>query len=677
MRTTLGHATVKGLEPGKSYRFRLRSLNADGVPGPYSPCVLVHTLLETPLAPVPKSVGAHKVLLSWRARNIVTSTRNKAFVDKMLGDWSGGQAGDGDAGVSIEAAFNKYDKNGSGDIDSAELQAVLEDLGVDTSEERLNEAFDLLDKNQDGVISYEEFSKWWRRDEVTYTLKRSEEVVPRLRPLTVITDSGNSTGVNKLLARLTPVAEEASLSGTGDRRSASRGKTRPRSAGAMARTTSAGIAAAGAGTRAGAAVGGGGGGGTAARQVGVPIVTYRGEKTRCEVMGLTPNRLYHFKVRYVGSRSNSMLSPPLLLMSLPLPPCAPIVVGVTASSVRLKFYPGPYGAFKFAVHLRQVDGAAAYNRSSNRTLNYSATSSSKEGAARRMNTTTLKGTDTGEDGWVAMYCGLENVYTCTTLASETAYEARVFGVNCQGALSEASETVSFTTKARDDRDAMLVPKHAASVFSIECTGDICVGDTILITERLYRRQKDGAVSDGSGIRESRQSLPGGAGPTSSKTLNRSRAGGTRTGAGAGAKSGGFDGGNHSMTMSVTSLMGAGGASITAAPGAFLGERTIAAYVARDNYRTIRHSLAQGGVEPRHTKKFGVHRRLWLEVVWQRSSNDACKPYDLKTGEVLERIQGHLEQFEVFRGRWDQEELRRPLQEEWSAMIECYVQTDCT
>ena len=51
------------------------------------------------------------------------------------------------------------------------------------------------------------------------------------------------------------------------------------------------------------------------QQVAVPIVVYRGERTRCDVMGLTPNRLYHFKMRYVGSRSNSILSPPLVPVS--------------------------------------------------------------------------------------------------------------------------------------------------------------------------------------------------------------------------------------------------------------------------------------------------------------------------------------------------------------------------
>lgn len=131
-------------------------------------------------------------------------------------------------------------------------------------------------------------------------------------------------------------------------------------------------------------------------------------------------------------------------------------------------------------------------------------------------------------------------------------------------------------------------------------------------------------------------------------------------------------------MSVTSLNGAGldAASITPSRGEYLGERTIAAYVARDNYRTIRDALSAAGVEPKQHKKFGPHRKLWLEVVWERTSDEACKPYDLKSGEVLERMQSHLEQFEVFRCAWREENKRKPLQEEWKAMSECFIQTDC-
>ncbi len=125
MRTTLGQATLARLEPGQSYRFRIHSLNADGLRGPSSDPVLVHTMLETPSAPVPVPGGikSNSITIGWKARNVVTNSRDKAFVDKMLGDWTH-SVGENEAGVSIEAAFAKYDKNRSGDIDASELALV-------------------------------------------------------------------------------------------------------------------------------------------------------------------------------------------------------------------------------------------------------------------------------------------------------------------------------------------------------------------------------------------------------------------------------------------------------------------------------------------------------------------------------------------------------------------------
>lgn len=66
-----------------------------------------------------------------------------------------GSGGDSEEGVSAEAAFQQYDKDGSGTIDASELEVLLQDLGVEPSEERLRGAFEELDKNGDGVISFE------------------------------------------------------------------------------------------------------------------------------------------------------------------------------------------------------------------------------------------------------------------------------------------------------------------------------------------------------------------------------------------------------------------------------------------------------------------------------------------------------------------------------------------
>ncbi|RYY68386.1 fibronectin type III domain-containing protein, partial [archaeon] len=51
-RTTSGSAIIHRLEPGQSYRFRVYGVNCVGIKGPPSESITVHTLLETPAAPV-------------------------------------------------------------------------------------------------------------------------------------------------------------------------------------------------------------------------------------------------------------------------------------------------------------------------------------------------------------------------------------------------------------------------------------------------------------------------------------------------------------------------------------------------------------------------------------------------------------------------------------------------
>lgn len=598
----------------------------------------------------------------------------------MLGDWAHSH-GENDGGVSIEAAFAKYDRDRSGDIDASELALMLEDLGVEVSDERLSEAFALLDANGDGIISYQEFGQWWRRDEVTYVIKRSEEILPSGYTTGGGATRGSTASIHGRTAaptrggahRLGTIHEEASgVDSVGSR------SKRPTSAPPVRPTNTSAV----------------GGGKATNRQVGVPIVSYRGAKTRCEIAGLQPNKLYHFKLRYVGSRSNSMLGPPLVLMTAPMaPPRPPVLIDCTSSSARLKWYAPEGGCFKFMLHLRQGESSNTAAMSLSRTNNPN----------RKFSNTILGAEAPGGGGWVIVYNGQDTTWTSTTLASDTTYSVRVVGVNCQGTCGEASPEMTFTTLPRNGggtagsgksrtgsvmasmiADA-LQPKNAANTFTIECTGDICVGDTILITERLFARQKDDvghATSIGAG------SVLVGAGTAGRGDTGTVRGGVARSGIGKAHTLGGKGsvgqvggtglGAENAMNQSVTSLAGIDGVSITATPGQFVGERTVAAYVSKDNYRTIRSGGSSGsaGVDPHSGKKFATQRKLWLEVVWQRSSNEKCKPFELRPGEVLERFQAHLEQFEVFRGAWKHEKGRMSLHEEWASLSECFQQTDC-
>jgi hypothetical protein len=391
--------------------------------------------------------------------------------------------------------------------------------------------------------------------------------------------------------------------------------------------------------------------------VGLPIVSFRGTKTRADIAGLTPNRLYHFKLRYSGSRSNSELSDPLVLMTAPLPPSAPVIIELSSNTVRIKWYPPEFGAFKFVVHLKQIVVSASEKFSG--TLNKN----------RKGGTTSIVGPDAG-DGWVSVYNGQENNYVNTVLASDSTYLVRVLAVNCQGVCSEPSQIVNFATLERSDSSEQLTSRNAGATFTVECTGDICVGDTILLTERLFAKttiNKPEATSTRDALNASMT------GSVRGSTVGlRSQ---TRPPSGSIRGQPGLLSSNNPLNMSVTSL-NADGVTISAAPGAFVGERTIAAYVSKDNYRTIRDILSEQGVQPQDSKRVGKLRKLWLEVVWQRSSSEACKPFEVRPGEVLERQVGHLEQFEVFRVKWKQEEARTSFRDEYNSLVDCYIQTDC-
>jgi hypothetical protein len=315
-----------------------------------------------------------------------------------------------------------------------------------------------------------------------------------------------------------------------------------------------------------------------------------------------------------------MLSNPLLVMTAPLPPSAPVLIDVSANSARIKWYPSDFGADKFLLQLRQRNNLA-------------------------------------EEVWNTMYNGLENTWTTTTLTPDCSYEVRCFCTNFQGHLSEPSEIMTFSTMSRKDGFALTAGWTAKTIsqkFNIECTGDMCVGDMVLITERLFVRH--GEASD-SGM------LP----RTGQRSTTRPRSAGRATT----ASRMGLATISVSSVQSATTANTTGVASITADHGEFIGERTVAACVCRDNSRSLRERDGQLS-GPGSSRQ----RMLWLEVVWQRGSCEACKPFEPRPGEVLERRQDHLEQFEVFRAEWRHERLRRPLLQEWASLQECFQPVDC-
>ena len=57
----------------------------------------------------------------------------------------------------IKDAFDMIDTDGSGSIEVEELKIAMKALGFDTRKEETKKIIENLDKNKDGVISYEEF----------------------------------------------------------------------------------------------------------------------------------------------------------------------------------------------------------------------------------------------------------------------------------------------------------------------------------------------------------------------------------------------------------------------------------------------------------------------------------------------------------------------------------------
>jgi Ca2+-binding EF-hand superfamily protein len=109
--TNNGTAMISRLIPGQSYKFRVVGVNAEGQVGMPSENVIVHTMLETPAAPVvnPKSIQPTRIIINWRARRSHQSSRDQSVVSKMIEDWAG-TAGTEDTGVNVVEAFKKYDK---------------------------------------------------------------------------------------------------------------------------------------------------------------------------------------------------------------------------------------------------------------------------------------------------------------------------------------------------------------------------------------------------------------------------------------------------------------------------------------------------------------------------------------------------------------------------------------
>ena len=86
-----------------------------------------------------------------------------------------------------------------------------------------------------------------------------------------------------------------------------------------------------------------------------------------------------------------------------------------------------------------------------------------------------------------MYNGFENTHRVSGLLPKSGYLFRVKGLNVRGIAGETSGSGPNERHAlcRTETSRPMLPRNADEMFTIECTGDVVVGDTILFTERLY------------------------------------------------------------------------------------------------------------------------------------------------------------------------------------------------
>jgi len=75
---------------------------------------------------------------------------------------------------SCERIFSKYDHNGDGSVDVAELRAICMEMGALLSEEELRMAVHVLDTDGNGKIEFEEFKRWWSTSDRFARLRHNE-----------------------------------------------------------------------------------------------------------------------------------------------------------------------------------------------------------------------------------------------------------------------------------------------------------------------------------------------------------------------------------------------------------------------------------------------------------------------------------------------------------------------
>jgi Ca2+-binding EF-hand superfamily protein len=442
--------TVEDLVPGQSYQFTVSAINWDGELGPASRPTVVSTMMQQPSSlrvigkplldsvqlkwkPAPELDLAAFMLADSKSNTSLrhsaptapisaSSLRASADADmknplrasaqmsalqgggdwfKQLNDWantnSNGDADYVEGGVgaaTVTRVFNRYDVDGSGELEQHELRAFLKDMGMPYDDDGVESCLMELDTNEDGKVSLDEFiNKFWNKHKVSYVVKR---------------DAGTTDAMLAITGGRVPTG----------------GKSRF-------------------------------------------LVCFIGREPQCTVKDLIPNTMYRFAVQFRSHRAFSPPSTELHIMTPPGPPTQPVAVHTGAREATLKWYPGAGGdAYKYQVYLQRVAsrlGSAA---------------GSAEKTSKNINR-----------NWDKCYEGSETVCRITDkLDPDSMYNFKVVAMNRQYICGDASLPTQVCTVRKQDEIAC-TRDTVDDVFTIDCTGDVVTGDTILFTERVYAAVK--------------------------------------------------------------------------------------------------------------------------------------------------------------------------------------------
>lgn len=62
----------------------------------------------------------------------------------------------------VARAFSVYDRDGTGEISTLDVEGLMRDLNVPLSAVQLSQAISQLDPEQTGKVSFGEFLLWWK-----------------------------------------------------------------------------------------------------------------------------------------------------------------------------------------------------------------------------------------------------------------------------------------------------------------------------------------------------------------------------------------------------------------------------------------------------------------------------------------------------------------------------------